>query len=456
MVKSFFHIVKILLCALAIIAPWTNMQAKNFVVVIDAGHGGHDTGAPGMSSNEKDITLRTALAVGKLIEQNCSDVNVIYTRQSDVFIPLHRRTEIANEAKANLFISIHANSVPKGASSPMGFEIYSQGLARSTENLNVAKRENSVVLYESDYKTRYQGFDPNSPESDIIFEVMQDKYMKESVHFASIVQSQMRYSQRRDRGVHQLDLCVLRTCAMPSVLIELGFISSPAEESFMNSDEGVRILSQDIYRAFTIYKRENDMRTSGRSMTTVPDAVRPSQDNDAKNDPSAQDSEEKQNDKADKNTGDKVDRSQTDKVDNNKTDNNKVYRSKRDRKKVDSEKKDSDATALKAPVKKETARTQQDSTRTLFKIQLLASRSQISKGDKQLKDIDNVECVQEDGYYKYFCGASEDYNSVYRKRKDLESRFNGAFIVAYRNGVKTDVVEAIRQFKRNRSNRQNN
>jgi len=201
--------------------------AKEFVVVIDPGHGGNDPGAVGKISKEKDINLKVALKLGSLIRNNCKDVKVIYTRNKDVFVNLNRRAEIANNAKADLFISIHTNALANNKTIK-GASTWTLGLAKSEANLSVAKRENSVILYEDDYKTRYAGFDPNSSESYIIFEFMQDKYMSQSVHFASIMQQHFKTTCRRiDRGVHQAGFLVLKASAMPSVLVELGFISTP-------------------------------------------------------------------------------------------------------------------------------------------------------------------------------------------------------------------------------------
>ena len=193
-------------------------EAKDFVVVIDAGHGGHDPGAIGKISKEKNINLNVALKLGKQIQKNCPDVKVVYTRTRDVFIPLNRRAEIANDAKADLFISIHTNALANNRTAK-GASTWTLGLAKSDANLEVAKRENSVILYESDYKTRYAGFNPNSAESYIIFEFMQDKYMSQSVHLASLVQKHFRNTCRRvDRGVHQAGFLVLKASAMPSIL----------------------------------------------------------------------------------------------------------------------------------------------------------------------------------------------------------------------------------------------
>ena len=249
----------------------TSVEAKDFVVVIDAGHGGHDPGALGKISKEKTINLNVALKLGKQIKRNCPDVKVVYTRERDVFIPLDRRAEIANNAKADLFISIHTNSVANNRTAK-GASTWTLGLAKSDANLEVAKRENSVILYESDYKTRYAGFNPNSAESYIIFEFMQDKYMSQSVHLASLVQKEFRHTcKRADRGVHQAGFLVLKASAMPSILVELGFISHPEEERYLNSEAGSTTLANGIFRAFLSYKREHEIRMTGSSRTILPE-----------------------------------------------------------------------------------------------------------------------------------------------------------------------------------------
>lgn len=210
--------------------------------------------------------------MGNLIKEQCADTRVIYTRSRDVFIPLARRAEIANEAKADLFISIHTNSVG-GNKSVQGASTWTLGLAKSDANLEVAKRENSVILYEDDYKTRYAGFNPNSAESYIIFEFMQDKYMSQSVHLASLVQKEFKQTGKRiDRGVHQAGFLVLKASAMPSILVELGFISNPTEERYLNSESGKRALANSIFQAFLTYKEEQKMRLEGSKGNTLPEA----------------------------------------------------------------------------------------------------------------------------------------------------------------------------------------
>ncbi|MCF0160144.1 MAG: N-acetylmuramoyl-L-alanine amidase, partial [Bacteroidaceae bacterium] len=234
-----------------------NSTTKKFVVVIDAGHGGNDPGAVGKKAKEKTINLNTALKLGKLIEQQCKDVKVVYTRKTDVFIPLNKRAQIANNAKADLFISIHTNALPKGKIT-FGAETYTLGMARADENLEVAKKENSVILMEDDYKQTYKGFNPNSPESYIIFEFMQDKNMSQSINFAKKIQQQFKRAGRTDKGVHQAGFLVLRETAMPSVLVELGYISTPKEESFLNSSDGTSKMANSIFQAFNEYRKNHE------------------------------------------------------------------------------------------------------------------------------------------------------------------------------------------------------
>lgn len=255
--KISLHVV--CLCLLFFL-PLVGMAAsRDFVVVIDAGHGGKDPGAVGRKAREKVINLNVALALGKLIENNCPDTRVVYTRQTDVFLSLDKRARIANKAKADLFISIHTNALPKGRIA-RGTETYTLGMHRANDKLEVAQRENAVILVEENYKERYAGFNPKSAESYIVFEFMQDKHMEQSVSLAKLIQSQFRsYAKRVDKGVHQAGFLVLRETSMPSVLVELGYISTPDEETYLNSKKGVEALSRSIYNAFVAYK-DSQMR----------------------------------------------------------------------------------------------------------------------------------------------------------------------------------------------------
>ena len=191
--------------------------------------------------------------MGKLVEENLKDVKVVYTRKTDVFVELDERAHIANKAKADLFVSIHTNALP-GKAQGWGSETYTLGMHRAADNLAVAKRENSVISLEKDYENRYEGFDPKSSESYIIFEFMQDRNMEKSVRLATLVQQQFRSAGRPDKGVHQAGFLVLRATSMPSCLIELGYITTAAEEAYLTSDRGVNELAKSIYQAIKKYK----------------------------------------------------------------------------------------------------------------------------------------------------------------------------------------------------------
>lgn len=266
--KKLFFIVALMLMPLA-----PAVGKSQFTLVIDAGHGGHDAGAIGAISKEKNINLNVALAFGRYVEKNCKDVRVIYTRKTDVFIPLHTRADIANRNKADLFISIHTNSLPGGRIA-RGLETYTLGMHRANDNLDVAKRENSVILIEKDYKQRYQGFDPRSSESYIMFEFMQDKNMEQSVELARAVQRRTcAAANRPNKGVKQAGFLVLRETSMPSCLIELGFISTADEERFLNTEDGIDKLGQGIYQAFLDYKKKFDTPTTPSVQIQEPEKV---------------------------------------------------------------------------------------------------------------------------------------------------------------------------------------
>lgn len=222
-------------------------------VVIDAGHGGHDPGAVGKFSKEKDITLSLALKTGQFIHDNLPGVQVIYTRNTDEFVELYRRARIANEKKADLFISIHCNA--SKSTSPYGSETYVMGLHKSEANLSVAQIENASILLEEDYHVQYDGFNPSSPEGYIFFSMLQNAYMDQSLGLASRMQYHFKAKANLfDRGVKQAGFLVLYKTTMPSVLIEVGFISNAKEEKFLASDEGQNQIASAIFRAVRDYK----------------------------------------------------------------------------------------------------------------------------------------------------------------------------------------------------------
>jgi len=258
--KKFLHI-SFLLALLLLCLPPLRAVEKSFTVVIDAGHGGRDPGAMGATMKEKDINLSVSLKLGKIITDKHPDVEVVYTRKTDKFIDLNVRADIANKNKADLFISIHTNAIAR--KTVKGTETYTLGLARSDENLEVAMRENSAILLEDDYMQKYEGFDPKSTESYIIFEFMQNRHMEQSVSFAFEIQKGFVKMKRTDRGVRQAGFLVLRKTSMPSVLIELGYISNREEENYMKSATGQKQLVDVIYGAFSKYKREYDRKQGG-------------------------------------------------------------------------------------------------------------------------------------------------------------------------------------------------
>ena len=412
------HILYILICLWLLVSPSnvSSVWAKDFVVVIDAGHGGHDPGAIGKISKEKNINLKVALKLGNLIKQNCNDVKVVYTRSKDVFIPLDRRAEIANNAKADLFISIHTNALANNRTAK-GASTWTLGLAKSDANLEVAKRENSVILYESDYKTRYAGFNPNSAESYIIFEFMQDKYMEQSVHLASLMQKQFRQTcKRADRGVHQAGFLVLKASAMPSILIELGFISTPEEERYLNSEEGAGSMAKGIYRAFLNYKREHELRLTGVSKTNLPT--------------------EQEEDNAPKIA---------------QKDTESINTAPQQQELLAEAKTKPAATAKTAPKRPIVAESATNDSEITFKIQILTASKPLAKNDKRLKGLKDVDYYKEGGIYKYTYGAAADYNKVLRTKRTITTQFKDAFIVAFRNGEKMNVNEAIAEFKKRKN-----
>lgn len=244
-----------------------------WVIVIDAGHGGNDPGALGVNSKEKDITLSVALLTGKYLEDNLDNVKVIYTRNKDVAVDLLERPKIANRNNADLFISIHANSVD-GNNSVSGTETWIMGLAKDKASLDVAMRENQVILLEEDYSTKYEGFDPSSPESYIIFTLTHNLYQQQSTQLASYIQQQFKERVgRKDRGVKQAGYWVLYNTTMPSILIELGFMSNPSEEKYMASKQGQEYLASAIFRACRDYINEIDSKSS-ISITTQVEATK--------------------------------------------------------------------------------------------------------------------------------------------------------------------------------------
>ena len=415
-----------LIWALMCMFVMTSLAAnKRFTLVIDPGHGGHDAGALGTISKEKNINLAVALRFGKYVEQNLPEVRVIYTRKTDVFIPLNERANIANRANADLFISVHTNALPAGKIA-RGFETYTLGMHRAKDNLDVAMRENSVISMEKDYQQRYQGFDPRSSESYIIFEFIQGKNMERSVELARMIQrSVCDGANRPDKGVHQAGFLVLRETSMPGCLIELGFITTPDEERLLNNDSRVDDIARGIYEAFAKYKNKYDRSVS------VPYRAKDSEDvnlpkivPDQEPAPKTRVVTRGKQPKREEATPEQPKREV------------KKQEPKKDVKKQEPKKEVKKAEVADAPV---------------FKLQIFVGSRNLRKGDAHFKGETDYDSFQEGNLVKYTLGASTNYNEIYRLRKEKLDKFPEAFIIAFKNGQKYDVNQAIREFKQNRN-----
>lgn len=366
----------VLLTCLLMVTP---VAAKDFVVVIDAGHGGHDFGAVGAKSNEKSINLSVALKLGDLIKKNMDDVKVVYTRDGDYFKELQERAEIANKAHGDLFISIHTNSVDKKNKRRnviKGAATYTLGLHKSAENLAVAKRENSVMMLEDDFTETYCGFDPNSTESYIIFELSQNRHMEQSIDFASRVQEEMSSTAgRQNNGVRQAGFWVLAKTGMPAVLIELDFICNPASEAFLASEDGQKKFARAIYNAFDDYKTSFD-RQSGK----------------------------------------KVD------------------------KPVDRKKKKSVETVAE-PEPESRADDVADSEASVsegerYKVQFLTFQRKLKPGAAEFKGLEDVDSYRDGALYKYTVGNYETQGEAQQRLREVKKIFSDAFVIKMRDGMR--------------------
>ena len=390
----------------------------NFTLVIDAGHGGGDTGAVGAISKEKNLTLKFALAFGRLVEENCPDVKVVYTRKTDKFVELYRRAEIANQAKADLFISIHINALPKGRVA-RGFQTYTLGTSKRTgkkngvlQNLEVAKRENSVIFLEKDYKQTYKGYDPNSPESDIMFEFIQDKNMENSVELAKYMQKYVcQATGRQDMGAQQDNLAVLRLSSMPGALLELGFISTRDEEDFMNSPRAEILYARGIFNAFLNYRKRHGGSITIPYMKMDDPVPEPPVVEEAKVEPIEAKSVNDPEPEVEETPEPEVKQPATE------------------------------------PKKPEAKKPAASSDAPVFKVQILSSSSKLKSTDARFKGMKDVDYYQDGGMYKYTVGASTNYNEIYRLRKEVAAKIPEAFIIAFKDGKRVDVNAAIREFK---------
>lgn len=364
---------------------------NNFVVVLDAGHGGNDAGAIGVKGKEKNINLGVVLKLGKLIEKNMPDVTVKYTRKTDVFVGLKERTEIAHRNNGNLFISVHANSVSKknrNRKTIKGASTYVLGTAKNAKNLEIAKRENSVIMLEDDYTTKYEGFDPNSPESYIIFETMQTAFLDQSISFAALVQDEMKdVAHRVDRGVRQNGFYVLAYTGMPSVLVELDFICNPTQEKYMLSESGQNEMAEAIYNAFVTYKASYD----GKSDAIA--AVKQAQANAANYDEHA---EEEHDDSA------------------------------------------SDDVSTENTTEEKTSPVTTQQGERVYKIQFMALPKKLKAGSSSFKGLSPVDVYYDKGYYKYTYGGASTRQGIENDYRKVRKLFKDAFIIVMQDGKRVE------------------
>jgi N-acetylmuramoyl-L-alanine amidase len=252
---------------IAAVSAANDNKYKIKTIFIDPGHGGSDPGCHGVFSKEADVALKISLLFGAMIEAKYPDVKVIYARTTDQFVDLYERAVMANKANADLFICIHCNASPNH--SAFGTETYTMGLHRTDDNFQVAKRENSVILLENDYQSHYEGFDPNDPASYIMFSMLQNAHLDQSVNLASKIQDQFEDKGRFNRGVMQAGFAVLVHTSMPSILVETGFLTNPEEEKYMNTSDGQQSLASSIFNAFADYKVEMETKKGAKKTTTT-------------------------------------------------------------------------------------------------------------------------------------------------------------------------------------------
>ncbi|MCI6893383.1 MAG: N-acetylmuramoyl-L-alanine amidase [Bacteroidales bacterium] len=383
--REFIGILKKVRCVVALVCLFMaiNVSGKQFVVVIDAGHGGGDYGALGVATNEKTINLNVALKLGKLIDDKMDGVKVVYTRSTDRFISLQQRANIANKADGNLFISIHTNSVDKSArnrTTVSGAATYTLGMHKTEDNLAVAKRENSVIKLEKDYSTTYQGFDPNSTESYIIFEINQSKHVEQSVDFASRVQREfVRVADRKNNGVRQAGFWVLAKTSMPAVLVELDFICNPTVEKFLSSNDGQERLAKSIFNAFKSYYKSY---YSG--------------------------------------------------VDKNATEKSKRKKDKRNV--SDDELCETSTQDDESQVGQTEEVVKPDKDAIEYRVQIFTSPKKLKSNSSQLRNLDDVNYYYENGVYKYTCGSVSDKKDALSLQKKMRKKFPQAFVVEFVNG----------------------
>lgn len=377
-------------------------QKKAFTVVIDAGHGGHDPGAMGKLTQEKKLNLEVSQRLEQQIKLHHPDVKVVMTRKNDVFLTLQQRADIVNKNNADLFICIHTNAAENR--NVTGTETFVLGVDKMQSNLDVAMRENAVMLLEDDYQTTYEGFDPNSVDSYIMFELMQDQYIDQSLNFATLVQHQFTDIGRSDRGVRQAGFWVLHKSACPSVLIEMGFISNINEEKYLASDKGKEDITNSIYQAFEQYKSAYDRKhgivkaSQAESKPAEVKADKPAETKANKPEEAAQPAEAK----ADKPAEAKADKP---------------------------------AEATKSA--------EAEAAKPVYKVQIFSTLKPVPAGDPTFRGLKNCQCTKDGKFYKYTYGEDADYQTILDIQQELKTKFKDCFIVAFLGNKQIPVKEAL-------------
>lgn len=383
----------------AFLPVWAQTTGKTFKVVIDAGHGGQDPGCIGLTLKEKDVNLDMALRVGKLISENCPDVQVIYTRTTDVFIELYRRAQIANNSHADLFISFHCNASENHAGN--GVETFVMGLAKSEANQAVARKENAAILKEKNYQNNYDGFNPDSPESYVIFSLYSSAYLNKSITIADKVQKNMvAISHLTDRGVKQAGYWVLYKVAMPSILIEMGFLTNPTDDAFLSKKSNLDRYAAGIYNAFADYASA----TTGTQYKHLPTGAKAS---------------------APQKVADEVKPAE------------------------ESTPKISETSPSAEIQKPAAAQDQKPADQGIrFKVQFLASPDKIAASDSRLQGVPNVSYYQENGLWKYTAGNESTYEAASEILTQVKKKYGDAFMVAFNGDKKISVSEARQLLKK--------
>lgn len=375
---------------IAVLAVTTSFAQNNkkFVVALDAGHGDHDFGATYHGFAEKKINLDVVLKLGAILEKDPS-IQVIYTRKTDAFIDLVERANIANRGEANLFVSLHCNANVNQEA--YGSETYVMGLSKSKSSMEVAKKENKVIELEKDYKTKYAGYNPNSPESLISATIAVEEYLDQSIELASRVQDNFDEKlNRKSRGVHQAPFMVLHKAFMPRVLIEMGFISNKDEGTYLNSEEGQNNVAKSIADAIFRMKAEH---FGG----TVPQLDIQKSERPVKKDTTPKPVEKP-------------------------------------------EVKDTPKTEIKTTIKTV------DTTKPIFKVQLKASKTAIETKPSNFNGLDKISSVVENEFYKYMYGETNDYAEAQKLLAEAKSKgYDSAFVVAFKNGQKVKLNEAVKK-----------